>query len=386
MNKNSLLLVSALLFAAWDMRAADAPSTPSAPAASGPYHFVKEIHLGGLPSTDYLTVDSENHRLYVSHGTAVTVVDLDKDEVIGDITGFTAVHGIAIAPKLGLGYITDGRGNKVSIFDLKTQKVTKTVDTGNNPDWVMFEASTNEVYVCNGSSKTITAFDAVSGNVTATIDIGGGRPETAMVDPKAGRLFDNLEDKFSMAVIDLKTHKMVENWPAVAGKGASGLAIDLEHHKLFLACADDAAPATDILAMMDSATGKVVATLPCAKGVDSSAFDPATQYAFAPGGGSGTITIAKEDGDKLTLVQTLTTATGAKTMAIDPTTHKIYVACVKYQAPSTVAAAASAASGSSGPAAASASGSARGAAARAPRPAPVADSFRVLVYGMDAAK
>jgi DNA-binding beta-propeller fold protein YncE len=300
----------------------------------------------------------------------VTVVDLDKDSVIGDITGFTSVHGIALAPKLGLGYISDGKGNKVSIFDLKTQKVTKTVDTGSNPDWIMYEASTNEVYVCNGNSHTITAFDAVSGNVTATVDLAGGKPETAMVDPKAGQLYDNLENKFSMAVIDLKTHKMVANWLAVAGKGASGLAIDLAHHKLFLACADDAAPTTDLLAMMDSTSGKVVATLPCAKGVDASAFDPATQYAFAPGGDSGTLTIAKEDGDKLTLVQTLATATGAKTLALDPTTHNIYVACVKYQAAAT-------------PAPAAASGSAR---ARPARPAPVADSFRVLVYGMDAAK
>jgi len=361
MNTKSLLAVGFFLGAILATRAAD---TPAMAPASGPYHFIKEIHIGGLPSTDYLTMDSENHRLYVSHGTSVTVVDVDKGEIIGDISGnLTGIHGIAIVNKLGMGYISNGGGNNIAIFDLKTLKITKTVPTGNNPDWIFYEPGQGEVYAFNGRSNTATVINAQTGDVTATITLPG-KPESATSDPAAGRVYDNIEDKAEVAVIDTKTHTVVATWPNAPAAGASGQAIDLAKHHLILGC-------DDTMGLMDSATGKLLSTLKAGAGIDSAAFDPGTGYAFVPCGQAASTTIAKIDGDKLTLVQTLPTATGAKTMALDPVTHNIYMACVKYQAAAPA------------PAAASASGTGRG--GRPPRPAAVADSFRILVYGMDAA-
>jgi len=362
MKKSSLLACSFLTCAALAVHAADAPA---APAASGPYHFIKAIHLGGSSSTDYLTVDSEGQRLYVSHGTSVTVVDIAKDEVVGDITGQNGVHGIAIASKAGLGFISNRGTNSVNIFDLKTLKVTKSVGTGTNPDWIMYEPSQNEVYAFNGGSQSATVIDVATGNVTATIALGG-KPESATVDVAAGRIYDNLEDKAAVAVIDIKTHKVVATWPNAPAVGASGQAIDLVHHRLFLGC-------DDTMAMMDSTNGKLLDTLKADPGIDSAAFDPGTGYAFTPGGQTpGGLVVAKEVNGKLTLVQNLVTAPGAKTIALDPTTHKIYTATSKVKA--------SAATPAAQPAAATGT-----APARPARPTYEADSFEVLVYGMDAA-
>jgi DNA-binding beta-propeller fold protein YncE len=298
--------------------AAPAPATSSspAPASSGPYHFIKEIPIGGALSWDYLAVDSAAHRLYVSHGNSFAVVDLEKDALVGEITGLNRVHGIAIVPGTGMGYISNGGNATVTEVDLKTLKVGRTFSTGTNPDWIMYVPTQNEIYAFNGRSQSASAIDLATGNVT-NVPLGG-KPETAMLDPGTGRIYDNLEDKFSVAVVDVKTHKVVATWPAVKDKGGSGMAIDTAHHRLFLGC-------EDTLAMMDDGTGKVLATLPAAPGIDAAAFDPGTQYAFVSGGANGAVTIAKEDGDKLTLVQTLTTVKGARTMAVDPATHKIYL-------------------------------------------------------------
>ena len=359
MKKSSLLTLSIFSCAALAVHAADAP------AAAGPYHFIKEIHLGGLSSTDYLTVDPEGQRLYVSHGTTVTVVDIAKDEVVGDITGQNGVHGIAIAAKAGLGFISNRGTNSVNIFDLKTLKVTKSVGTGTNPDWIMYEPSQNEVYAFNGGSQSATVIDVATGEVTATIPLGG-KPESATVDVAAGRIYDNLEDKAAVAVIDIKTHKVVATWPNAPAGGASGQAIDLVHHRLFLGC-------DDTMAMMDSTNGKVLDTLKADPGIDSAAFDPGTGYAFVPGGQTpGGLVVAKEDNGKLTLVQNLVTAPGAKTIALDPTTHRIFTATSKVK-PATPGAA---------PQAVASTGMAP---ARPARPTYLPDSFEVLVYGMDAA-
>jgi YVTN family beta-propeller protein len=274
---------------------------------------------------DYLTVDSDAHRLYVSHGTAFTVIDLETDTVVGEITGLNRVHGLAVAPKLGLGFISNGGGNNVSVVDLKTLKVTSTVPTGWNPDWIMFEPGKGEVYAFNGSGQSATVFDAATGKVTVAALPLEGNPETAMADPSAGRVYDNIESKDLVAVIDTATHKVVDNWPIAPGSGATGMAIDLAHHRLIIGAAGNS-----LIVLMDSTNGKVVATIPATGGIDAAAFDPGTQYAFASGGGSGggvgSVTIAREDGDKLTFVQTLATERGARTMALDPATHKIYLA------------------------------------------------------------
>ncbi len=363
----SICNCAALVASAADTAAPAAKPAASAAAASGPYHLIKEIHIGGSPRTDYLTVDADAHRLYVSHSDSVAVIDLDKGEVVGNISGnLSGIHGIAIANKLGLGYISSGASNNVAIFDLKTLKITKTVDTGRNPDWIMFEPGQKEVYAFNGGSNSATVIDAVSGNVTATITLPG-KPESATYDVVAGRVYDNIEDKAEVVAIDTKTHAIVATWPNAPAVGASGQAIDTEHHLLVLGC-------DDTMGLMDIVTGKVVSTLKAAPGIDSAGFDPGTGYAIVPAGGPGgttpgALTVAKVVNGKLTLVQSLATPAGAKTIALDPTTHNVYTATVKYDA--------------AAPAPAAASGSTRG---RAPRPTPVTDSFEVMVYGLDAKK
>ncbi len=326
-----------------------------APAASGPYKLLKEIAIpAGGTSWDYLVVDSEAHRLYVTNNSSIVVIDTEKNTVVGQIDGLSGVHGFALAPKLGRGFASNGRGNNVNVVDLKTMQTLSTVATGQNPDWIMLEPSQNEIYTCNGNSKDATVFSAADGKVVATIPLGG-RPETAMTDPSLSRIYVNIEDKDEIAVIDVKTHTVVARWPIAPHAGATGMAIDLAHKRLFLG-----ADGSHTMAMLDYTNGKVVAAVPIGAGVDANAFDPGTQLAFSSCGTAATVTIAHEDTpDKLTVVQTLATVRGAKTMTLDPATHNIYLAAVNYAAP------------------------AAGAPTRG-RAQAVAGSFHVLVYGYEA--
>jgi DNA-binding beta-propeller fold protein YncE len=317
--------------------------------ADGPYHFIKEIPVSGDGGWDYCSVDSAGQRLYVSHGTEVVVIDLAKDQVVGVITNTPGVHGLAPAPELGRGFVSCGRENKAAIVDLKTLQILSKVDTGQNPDGMLYEPGQQEAYMFNGRGQSATVIDGKTGKVVATIPLGG-RPEFAQADPAAGRVYDNLEDKNEVAVIDVKTHTIATNWPIAPGEEASGMAIDLKNHRLFLGCGG-----SKTMVMMDSASGKVITSVPIGQGVDANAFDPGTGFAFASCG-DGTTTIAHEDTpDKLTVVQTLETQRGSRTMTIDPQTHRIYLAAAKFEAP--------------------AEGQRRGRM--------VPGSFKILVYGME---
>ena len=282
------------------------------------YVLIKEIPVGGDGGWDYLSVDSAAQRLYVSHGNKVVVIDTAKDAVCGEITNTPGVHGLAPAPELGRGMVTCGRENKAAIVDLKTLEIISKVDTGANPDGMLYEPGQQEFYTFNGRGSSATVIDAKSGKVVATIPLGG-KPEFAQADSKAGLVFNNLEDKNEVVVIDTKTHTVKDRWPIAPGEEASGLAFDQKNHRLFLGCGNK------MMAMMDSTSGKVLATVPIGDGVDANAFDPVLQLAFASCG-DGTVTIAHEDGDKLTVVQTLKTQRGARTIALDTKTHNIYLA------------------------------------------------------------
>lgn len=312
------------------------------------YHLLTEIPVGGDGGWDYLTVDSGGQRLYVSHATKVVVIDLTKDAVYGEITNTPGVHGIAIAPELNRGFTSNGRENKAGIVDLKTLQTLSKVDTGANPDGMLYEPGRQEFYMFNGKGESATVIAAKTGQVVATIPLGG-KPEFAAADAKAGRVFNNLEDKSELLAIDTQTHTVANRWPIAPGKEASGMAFDEKNHRLFLGCGNK------MMVMADSESGKVVAHVPIGDGVDANAFDPGTMLAFASCG-DGTVTIAHEDApDKLTVVQTLKTEKGARTMTIDPATHKIYLASAKFDAP--------------------AEGQRRG------KMQP--GSFKILVYGMD---
>jgi YVTN family beta-propeller protein len=324
-------------------------------AADGPYHFLKEIPVGGDGGWDYLSVDEAGRRLYVSHGTEVVVIDLDKEVVVGAITNTPGVHGLAVAPDLQRGFTSNGRESMSSVVDLKSLETLSKVETGQNPDGMLYEPGQHEVYMFNGRGQSATVIDAKTAKVVATIPLAG-RPEFPAADPKGGRVYDNLEDKSQIVAIDTKTHQVVNTWPIAPGEEPSGLAIDLAHHRLFLGCGNK------LMVMMDSASGRVVGSVPIGDGVDANAFDPGTQYAFASCR-DGTVTIAHEDApDKLTVVQTLATERGSRTMTLDSKTHKIYLAAAKFEAP-----------------AAPAEGTPPGGRAR---PKMIPGSFKILVYGM----
>lgn len=292
--------------------------------AGEPYHFVKEIPIGGEGGWDYLAIDPAGHRLYVSHATKVVVVDTEKDVVAGEIEDTPGVHGFAIAPELGRGFSSNGREGKASIVDLKTLKTISKVETGENPDAILYDTAHKEVYTFNGRGHSATVIDAQTGKVVATISLPG-KPEFAVEDPKADRIYNNIEDKNEVVVIDAKAHRVVNTWPIEPGESASGLAIDREHHRLFLGCDNK------MMLMMDSASGKVIDKVAIGEGVDANSFDPKTQFAFASC--REATTIAHEDSpNKFTVVQTLKTATGARTIALDPTTHKIYLPTAQFEA------------------------------------------------------
>jgi DNA-binding beta-propeller fold protein YncE len=321
--------------------------------ADAPYHFIKEIPIGGDGGWDYLSVDSSAERFYVSHATKVVVIDLKTDAVVGEITNTPGVHGVALAPELGRGVTSNGRESKAGIVDLKTLQTLSKVDTAQGPDGMLYNPAQKEAYLFCGRAQSATVVDVKGQKVVATIPLDG-RPEFPTVDPKANRIYDNLEDKSEVAVIDGKTHTVVTNWPVAPGEEPSGMAIDVKHHRLFIGCHNN------LMLMMNSDNGKIVATVPIGQGVDANTFDPGTQLAFASCG-DGTTTIAHEDSlDKLTVVQTLPTAPGARTMALDPKTHKIYLAAAQFEA---------------------ATDQPAGGERRRPRMIP--GTFKILVYGMD---
>ncbi|HVV69971.1 MAG TPA: YncE family protein [Verrucomicrobiae bacterium] len=343
MKLNSLVLLS--LFGL---------TTATVTRAADPYHFLKDIPIGGEGGWDYLSVDPVAHRLYVSHGNSVVVVDLQKDTVVGEITNTPGVHGLAPAPELGRGLTTNGRENKASLVDLETLKTLSKAETGEGPDGMLYEPGRKEFYTFNGRGQSSTVIDAKTGSVVATIELGG-RPESAEADPDAGRVYDNIESKSEVAVIDTEKHKVIASWPIAPGEEASGMAIDTAHHRIFCGCHNNK------MVMLDTTSGKVVADVPIGQGVDACAFDPGTQLAFASCG-DGTVTIAHEDGlNTLSVVQKLPTERGARTMALDPTTHKIYLASAKFEAPT---------AGQNGE-------------GRRGRGRMVPGSFKILVYGTD---
>jgi YVTN family beta-propeller protein len=229
-------------------------------------------------------------------------------------------------PEVGRGFSSNGKESKSSVVDLKTLTTTSKVDTGANPDAVVYEPRHGEVYVFNHTGNSVTVINAKAATVSATIPLGGN-PEFAVVDEAAGRVYCNIEDKSEVAVIDADKHEVVAHWSLAPGEEPSGIALDAKHHRLFSGCHNK------MMVMLDTQSGKVVGSVPIGAGVDGCAFDDGTQLAFASCG-DGTTTIAREEApDKLTIVQNLKTERGARTIALDPKSHCIYLPSAQFQPP-----------------------------------------------------
>jgi YVTN family beta-propeller protein len=294
-------------------------------AASSGYHKMQSLAVGGEGGWDYLTADAESHRLYVSHATQVLVFDTVSGKKVGTIADTPGVHGVAVAAKLGLGFVSAGRANQVVVFDLKTLAVKSKIDVGKNPDWIWYDEFTNRILTCNGTSNDISAIDGATLKVVGTLPIGG-KPETAMSDGK-GRTFVNLEDKSSIAVFDSKTMKLEATWPLAPCEEPTGLDIDRKTKRVFAGCGNK------MMAAVDYTTGKVVATVPTGDGTDALSFDPALGYIYTSNGADGNMSIIHQDSPaKYTLVENVVTARGARTMAVDTKTHKAYLAKADYTA------------------------------------------------------
>jgi YVTN family beta-propeller protein len=291
---------------------------------NGAYQFVTEIPIGGEGGWDILTIDSAASRLYLSHATKVVVVDLITNTIAGEIADTPGVHAFVAVPEVQRGFSSNGKESKSSVVDLTTLKTTLKIDTGQNPDAVVYEPRHGEVYVFNHTGNSVTVINSKAATVSATIPLGGN-PEFAAVDETAGRVYCNIEDKNEVAVIDADKHQVVAHWSVAPGEGPSGIALDAPRHRLFSGCHNK------MMVMLDTETGKVVDTVPIGAGVDGCAFDDASQLAFASCG-DGTTTIAREVvPTKLTVIQTLKTERGARTMALDPKTHRIYLPSAKFE-------------------------------------------------------
>lgn len=299
-------------------------SAAPAPGASG-YKVIKTIPIGGEGFWDYVYVDSDARRVYISHGTHTVVMDADKYTVVGDIPDTQGVHGIAIAADLGRGFTSNGRSDNVTIFDLKTLKTLGTVKTDANPDAIAYDPVSKRVFTFNGRGKNTTAINAADGTVAGTLALGG-KPEFAAVDGK-GSIFVNNEDTSEMIQIDSQKITETHRWPMAPCKSPSGLSMDTKNRRLYAVCDDK------VSVVMNADTGKVVATPEIGNGPDASAFDPGTNDFFASCG-EGILTVVHEDSpDKFTVVENVPTKRSARTMGLDLKTHNIFMPAADFDPP-----------------------------------------------------
>jgi len=281
------------------------------------YHINNTFAINGGGGYDYMTVDSASEKLYVSHGSQVNILNKISGDSLGVIKTEKDVHGIALVHALGKGYISNGTLNKVLVFDLATNKVLKYVPTGKFADGIFYDDFSNKVITSNGMSKNMTVIDPTDDTVVATIQLSGW-PETAVSDGK-GNIYVNNADKGEVDVIDATTFKITHQWPNKPGTGASGLAIDRDAMRLFATCENK------LMIVMNATNGKVIASFPTGGGADGAGFDNGLKTAYSSNG-EGTLTVIKElSADKFILIGNVVTKPGARTIAVDQKTHKVYL-------------------------------------------------------------
>lgn len=321
-----------------------AQTTPSG------YHVTRRIPVEGEGGWDYVTFDTARSRVFISRNTRVQVVDANSGQLVGEIPNTGGVHGIALAYALGKGYTSNGRDTTVTVFDFVTMAPTKTIHvTGAGPDGIMYDSVTQRVFTFNGHGESTTAIDAVGDSVVGTLALGG-KPEAAVSDGK-GHIFVNIENKGTIVEFDAIKLTILHTYPIAPCEEPSGLAIDDVHHILFTGCGNK------LMGIIDSNTGRVIATSVTDEGTDANAFDPVTGIAFSSNG-SGTLTLVTQTALGKFVSESIPTARGARTMALDPKTHRVYLVTADFNpAPAPTV------------------------AAPHPRPSMIPGSFVVLVVG-----
>jgi DNA-binding beta-propeller fold protein YncE len=313
-----IAIIGMFVFSAWVV----------AMVETGGYHQLNKYPFGAAEGStreyfDYITVDSSARRVYVSHGTEIKVINADSGALIGNITGFKQDHGVAVASEFGRGFVSDGGQGKVIFFDLKTLQTIGEAKADNDTDSIIYDPASKQVFAMNGDAHSSTVIDAKKGTVTGTIQLGGA-PEFAVADGK-GTVYVNLEDKNEVVSIDSQTLKIKSRWPVAPAGAPTALAIDLEHHRLF-----SAGRKPQMLVVLDADSGKIVQSFPISAGVDAAAYDPKTGLIFASTR-EGMIHVFHEDSpDRYSVVETVKTEYGAKTMGLDTQTHNVFVDTVDF--------------------------------------------------------
>jgi DNA-binding beta-propeller fold protein YncE len=282
------------------------------------YHVAQHWKIGGQGGWDYLLSDDGAHRLYIAHNSRVEIVDSTTGKPLGAITGLKSTHGIALNPDGTIGYITDGAGNAIVVFNRRDFSIKATVPAGTNPDGVAFEPSTKAVWAFNGRSSNASVLDTSSNTVVATVPLPG-KPEFPQVD-EHGSLFVNIEDKNEIVKLDAAGRKAVATWPLTGCESPSGMAIDRGKHRLFSVCDGGK------MVVVDYESGKVLGLAAIGDSPDAAGFDPKHGLAFSSNGGDGTLTIVDVGKSGFPVLQTLKTEKGARTMALDESTGRVYLA------------------------------------------------------------
>ena len=295
-------------------------------AQTAEYKVVNKFHIEGDEGWDALTIDEPNARIFISHGSMVQAVDEATGNVAGTISGLMRVHGIALASDFSKGFISNGGDSSITVFDMKTLTAMDKINaTGRNPDAIMYDSYSHKVFVFNGGSNNATVIDAATNAVLGTIALDG-KPEFAAADGK-GKVYINLEDKGMVSVINSSAMTVEKTWSLAPGEEPSGIAIDKETRRLFIACSNK------LMVIVDADNGSIVTTVPIGDRVDGADFDPGMKRAFSPNG-EGTLTVIKEtDKNTFSVVQTAETQKGARTIAVDTKTHHIFLPTAEFDDP-----------------------------------------------------
>jgi len=289
------------------------------------FHVLRDIPITSTGGWDYITVDGANKRIYASHGNQVNVLSTTTGDSIGYIPKTTGVHGIALAKPFGKGYVSNGRANTVTVFDLKTLSVLAEVPVGTGPDAIFYDDFSKKIITCNARSKDATIFDPATDKVVGTVPLGD-KPETAVSDGK-GKIFVNGEGTSTVIVFDATTLKEITRYKIDGGESPSGLDIDRKTNRLFIGCGD-----TKTMVVMDASNGKTVGKFPIG-GTDGVVFDPGLKIAYASNG-EGTISAVRElSADKFEFIENIVTEPSARTIGIDLVTHKLYLPAAKTEPP-----------------------------------------------------